>query len=299
MFASASLPLLLLLEAQAASTAPPAPPAIAPPPITIAPPPSPPPPRSAAVRPPEAIGAAGWITSDDYPVAARAALAEGRTTVRYEVRPDGRVGACTVIGPSGHADLDGASCTLLRMRARFRPARDTAGRPVSHMARQTIVWRLPEEVEAMPLVPGQVVLVLPMWRDNGQLGCDLRPSRPELDGLADDLCVAFYPDDAGSLPPIRIVAAVALGDAPLPPSRPSAEPRLESDELRFEVGGDGRVRNCASASPPGSAGGRLVCEVLQAAGHPYFLSAGSAVVRRARMRFDVYRPIAGPRAPAR
>ena len=121
-------------------TAPPAPPA-----PVVAPPPPPPPPPS----PPRVVEAArargslqGLFRPDDYPAAAAEGGDQGSTGVRLTVGPDGRVTACSVTRSSGSSALDRATCSVLRSRARYEPARDQNGQPTTDTTNATITWRL-------------------------------------------------------------------------------------------------------------------------------------------------------------
>ena len=82
------------------------------------------------------------FTSADYPAAALARGAEGRTRFRLAVDAQGRVADCTIVENSGHVDLDNAACNVLRMRGRFSPARDRRGRVVAGEHVGAVLWRL-------------------------------------------------------------------------------------------------------------------------------------------------------------
>ena len=86
---------------------------------------------------------AGNFSSADYPRAALVAGAEGRTRFRLSIDAEGRVTACDIAESSGHVSLDGATCLVLRQRARFRPARDRRGRAVPGTHQGAVLWRLP------------------------------------------------------------------------------------------------------------------------------------------------------------
>ena len=86
-----------------------------------------------------------YFSMDDYPAAALRAEEQGTTGVRIDVGEDGRVTNCTVFSSSGSNALDAATCRIIRSRARYRPARDSAGNPVPGVAVARVAWRLPEE----------------------------------------------------------------------------------------------------------------------------------------------------------
>jgi periplasmic protein TonB len=54
----------------------------------------------------------------------------GRVLIRVQVQVDGRATDCRVDQSSGNREIDQETCRLVTTRLRFRPARDTSGRPV-------------------------------------------------------------------------------------------------------------------------------------------------------------------------
>ena len=87
----------------------------------------------------------GYFSTDDYPAAALRAEAEGTARFTLAIGTDGRVTNCTITGSSGNSALDGATCRILRSRARYAPARDQNRNPVSGTDRGSVTWRLPAE----------------------------------------------------------------------------------------------------------------------------------------------------------
>lgn len=72
------------------------------------------------------------LTSQDYPDAIiRTWPKGGAIFTRLRIEPDGRVSQCDVMRSFGNAAADQWTCSLLRSRARFLPARDANGRPVA------------------------------------------------------------------------------------------------------------------------------------------------------------------------
>jgi len=82
-----------------------------------------------------------WFTTGDYPAAAVKAHQQGRVLVALEIGSDGLVKACHVAAGAGAA-LDEASCSILLARARFKPASDAAGAPVTSWALVPVRWNL-------------------------------------------------------------------------------------------------------------------------------------------------------------
>jgi protein TonB len=107
------------------------------------PPPAPPPPRVS-----KAAGAKGnpsdWITTDDYPSSALRADEEGTVTIAWTINTEGRVENCHTVSSSGHADLDEAACRALTRHARYKPALDQNGNPISSTQSRRVVWRIPD-----------------------------------------------------------------------------------------------------------------------------------------------------------
>ena len=115
------------------------------PPVVQAPPPPAPPPPPRKVQ--SAQSAKGDLRSlfsaDDYPASAQSAGAEGTVQASLTIGPDGRVVGCNVTRSSGNSSLDGATCNILRRRAKFTPARDSNGQPTTDsISTPPIVWRL-------------------------------------------------------------------------------------------------------------------------------------------------------------
>lgn len=104
--------------------------------------------KAARVAPAGDPGA--WVTPEDYPAIDQRNEVEGVTGVRLEVDGEGRVSNCAITQSSGSETLDAASCTLLQQRARFTPARDRLGQPITDFYSTRINWRLPAQ-EPQPL----------------------------------------------------------------------------------------------------------------------------------------------------
>ncbi|MEO5641554.1 MAG: TonB family protein [Sphingomicrobium sp.] len=90
---------------------------------------------------------AGSIGDADYPKAALVDRAEGMVVFAFTVTPDGRLANCRISRSSGNRVLDEATCRLATRRFRFRPGRDTAGRPVASEEEGEQEWRLGRERE--------------------------------------------------------------------------------------------------------------------------------------------------------
>ncbi len=86
-----------------------------------------------------------WATTNDYPSRALSQEREGTTTFRVTVGSDGKVTDCSVTGSSGHGDLDAATCSNVKRRARFDPALSNDGSPTSGSYSNRVTWRIPKE----------------------------------------------------------------------------------------------------------------------------------------------------------
>lgn len=88
---------------------------------------------------------AGWVTTNDYPTAGLRAEHEGSVRYRLSIDSSGKVGSCSVLASSGHADLDAATCATLTRRARFEPATNDSGTRTGGTYIGTVTWRLPQD----------------------------------------------------------------------------------------------------------------------------------------------------------
>jgi periplasmic protein TonB len=87
----------------------------------------------------------GWATTNDYPSRALSQEREGTTGFRVTVGSDGKVTDCQVTASSGHGDLDAATCSNVKRRARFEPAKDKDGNPTSGSYSNRVTWRIPKD----------------------------------------------------------------------------------------------------------------------------------------------------------
>ncbi len=87
---------------------------------------------------------ARWLGSEDYPVAAIRAGAEGSVRVEWKITVLGFATDCKVVQSSGNADLDAASSDTIMRRARYTPTIDQYGMPIESRSSRTIKWVLPK-----------------------------------------------------------------------------------------------------------------------------------------------------------
>lgn len=97
-----------------------------------------------AIGPKPSNDTSRWVTTGDYRSSWINRELTGVARFRVQVGTDGRVSQCMVVGSSGHAELDRATCDLVTRRARFDPARDGRGDTVSGSYSSAVSWRLPD-----------------------------------------------------------------------------------------------------------------------------------------------------------
>lgn len=86
----------------------------------------------------------GWIGQSDYRTSWINRDMTGIARFRLGIGVDGRVESCTITRSTGHAELDAATCALLRKRARFEPARDGTGARTQGTFASSVEWRIPD-----------------------------------------------------------------------------------------------------------------------------------------------------------
>jgi TonB family protein len=110
-------------------------------------PPVPAPPAPPQPKPPgthlQPLNPGSWVTNDDYPAQAIREGQKGTTAFRLNVDETGAVTECVVTGSSGAPTLDDATCALLKVRAKFRPALDAQGKPIPATYFNRFRWELP------------------------------------------------------------------------------------------------------------------------------------------------------------
>jgi len=85
------------------------------------------------------------FSTDDYPSQALRNEEQGTTGVRLTVGTDGRVSDCQVTSSSGSSSLDATTCSILKRRARYTPAKDQSGQPITGTDSARIRWQLPAD----------------------------------------------------------------------------------------------------------------------------------------------------------
>ncbi len=85
------------------------------------------------------------MSTDDYPPSALRNNEAGTVSFKLDIGADGRVTNCSVTNSSGFADLDQTACRLLIRRARFTPAKDTAGNGIPATYSSRFTWQIPKD----------------------------------------------------------------------------------------------------------------------------------------------------------
>ncbi|WP_051531801.1 energy transducer TonB [Sphingomonas sp. URHD0057] len=102
-------------------------------------------PPSAAPPPPKISDPRQIFSADDYPAEAQSKGEQGTAQAKLTVDTAGRVTDCVLIRKTGSRSLDEATCRILKNRARFKPARDSQGDPMTDIVvTPPITWRLEE-----------------------------------------------------------------------------------------------------------------------------------------------------------
>ena len=84
-----------------------------------------------------------WIQERDYRSNWIRQGLSGVAGFTLQIDARGRVSDCTITRSTGHEALDGATCRLLKRRARFDPARDPAGNRVAGSYSSSVAWEIP------------------------------------------------------------------------------------------------------------------------------------------------------------
>lgn len=195
------------------------------------------------------------FTEDDYPPQAIRNEEQGTVTVRFVVGVTGRVESCTVLESSGSATLDAATCTILARRARFLPALNGKGAPVTDTFQQRVRWVLP--VEPHPTVDSVDRGTILIDATGKAIGCDVADlDTASVDEFADKCrgMQELVDEFARRMPGIRKGTYRSLTVAMSEFFPASGEPQwqvigpdadLISDiRNRFEIGADGKVIRC-------------------------------------------------------
>jgi hypothetical protein len=85
-----------------------------------------------------------WFTHDDAPLDEMEVDKPKVIPFRAVVAPDGKLQDCQILFSSGSKRIDRLTCTLVKQRARFKPAIGLDGKPAYGAYRSSSVWLLTE-----------------------------------------------------------------------------------------------------------------------------------------------------------
>lgn len=98
----------------------------------------------------EPINPGDWLKNSDFPTVALRGGDRGAVFFALTVSPAGKVEHCEIMDSSGSNLLDARTCSLLKARGRFRPARDDEGKPVTGVFRSLANWVMPGVTNKRP-----------------------------------------------------------------------------------------------------------------------------------------------------
>ena len=191
----------------------------------------------------------GIFKVDDYPADALDLNQQGSVGVLVRVDPKGAVSDCIVTSSSGSPALDAQTCRVVWLRAKFTPARDTAGRPIASTYQQRIHWGIGDD-EGQTSDPYTVRWIVSEWQ-NGFPSC-----RDELGDAAatgeagSSQCPAYIagvpaslPDSTKPYPQIIVEQRFSVGEAPKVTFAPTD--RFVGRELaRLDIDASGKLTSC-------------------------------------------------------
>ena len=97
--------------------------------------------------PPRPLGDShGWLSLRDLGLADSLGTAAIAAVFRLVIDAQGRATACTILESAGNVQLPAAACRSLVRRARYEPARDPSGNPVTSVTTYTVAVRTETEV---------------------------------------------------------------------------------------------------------------------------------------------------------
>lgn len=191
---------------------------------------------------------ASYVSDADYPADAIRRGASGAVQFTLDVDAGGVPIRCTITGPAD-PELDRATCAIFMARARFEPARDSAGRAVPGIVSSRMRWVLPEPE---PFAPSQMVIAVHVAA-NGRVSCTLTVDGAEAAWPDPAACAAFAPSRRARRPRVgytltAIFSALAAGQAvPAPPAGDRGQ-LLYDAEAQLSIAPDGRVAQCQIVS---------------------------------------------------
>ncbi len=214
-------------------------PSPAPPPVYYSPPtysPAPPPPPGKQ-RPARPAGDPGrWVTNDDYPAEAVKNKQQGTTGFRLTIDPSGNIVGCEITSSSGFASLDETTCRVMTQRARFSPALDKKGKPITGTWASRFRWVLQDD--DLPPIPAPFLDSISfIVETDGSTSSCIGTGRYADMGGSGGLCAKNarsqpYRDPAGNPVRRRVTMSASLvvedPDTPPPVAAPPPKPPVQT-----------------------------------------------------------------------
>lgn len=244
-----------------------------------------------------------YFSTDDYPPTAIARGAEGTVGFRLDIGADGAVISCTVTHSANDAALDAATCAILLGRARYQPARDSAGRAVRGKDEGRVTWRLPapeDEPFAELQAPARLELTVATAADGrpvcsaklngGESGADGEALCAQIAGAGGDAFVRELPRDSA----VTMTVAFGLdGEAPAPGTGADRGELFMESLARLTVAADGRVSDCrmGETNVHGEIGPMptpVLCRFPGFANRMFPAARAGAAPRSGTMRFEIH-----------
>lgn len=200
-----------------------------------------------------------WVTSEDYPPSAVRQGHDGTVAFKLQIDRAGIPADCAIEHSSGYDELDQQVCTLLVKRARFSPALDASGNPMTATYHNRFTWKI-QRGEVF-LEPFRSRMEFELSADNTLLSCSMNGKH--IDG-AGEYCgpmtiggnaYNFMPAGAGKHRRITMESNFEIGGrAKLLYDTPGQMQILKRTAL-FEADADGKRIECKASveTPSGNA----------------------------------------------
>ena len=190
-----------------------------------------------------------WITNDVYPQSALAASAEGTVRTVLSIAASGEITGCTVERSSGHPDLDAATCTLFRQRAKFLPARNAAGVAIASQTVRQVRWVLPRET----LISRGFRMTYGLNTEGQVTGCKIAqfgPPDPDLtcfQHMIEPFARSHLKEPLGRYNTVSLLLAMKVGDdTGVDRPRPQAAEHVVLAQSRVRVSAAGAIIDCVT-----------------------------------------------------
>ena len=256
--------------------------------------PNPSPPDDAKPTPIESLQEI--VRPEDYPPEALARNQQGNVGIRIRVDETGAVRDCVVQESSGYASLDVQTCRLVWMRAKFRPARDTSGKPIAANTYAKIGWRIGKDAKLANSEPWSARVIV-TYAPGKPVVC-----RFEYEGAARGLpkevencptgaaAAKEFTADGISLIELISERGLTVGEKPKPHTGPNEEVISEL-VVETDVDAAGKLLSCKTVEKVGTPGKDVpvdLCSQLSKAYNPRTDAHGEPIPFAAYLYFATY-----------